>query len=186
MDSSASIGEMNYVTQKDFIKNIVSRFDISQDSTRVGVVTFSNTYNVNIPLGSANSEKSLHDAIDAIPYMYGMTNTADAIRFVRKYGFTGRNKREGVAQIAIVMTDGLSRKPNQTKYEATKARKSGIYMFAIGIGSGAEVKELMNIGSEPSEDYVFHVTNFGALDSIKDILATKTCNAGPIIEGKLL
>lgn len=175
MDSSTSIGQYNFERQKAFVKNMVSRFDISQDKTRVGVVTFSNSYNLEVPLGSANSIGSLSDAIQRIPYAYGTTNTAEAIRFVRESGFTEERRREGVAHIIIALTDGLSRDPLQTKLESDLARNQGIYLFAIGIGNGAKLEELQNIGNEPHDKYVFQVRSFRALDSIKDLLAARTC-----------
>ncbi|XP_060073208.1 collagen alpha-1(XII) chain-like [Ylistrum balloti] len=175
MDSSTSIGKYNFERQKTFVRNMVSRFDISQDKTRVGVVTFSNFYNLEVPLGSANNVQSLSAAIQRIPYAYGTTNTADAIRFVRENGFTDERRREGVAHIIIVLTDGLSRDQTMTKQESELARSQGIYLFAIGIGNGAELEELQNIGNKPHDKYVFQVRSFRALDSIKDLLASRTC-----------
>ncbi|OWF48418.1 collagen alpha-1(XII) chain-like [Mizuhopecten yessoensis] len=175
MDSSTSIGRFNFQRQKTFVKNMVSRFDISQDKTRVGVVTFSNEYNLDVPLGSANDANSLSEAIQRIPYSYGTTNTADAIRFVRERGFTEERRREGVAHIIIVLTDGLSRDQLLTKQESELARDQGIYLFAIGIGNGAQLEELQNIGNKPHDKYVFQVRSFRALDSIKDLLASRTC-----------
>jgi len=50
------------------MKHTISRFDIGPDKTRVGVVTFSSDYDVDIPLGSANDILSVYAAIDNIPY----------------------------------------------------------------------------------------------------------------------
>lgn len=186
MDSSTSIGRYNFERQKSFVKNLVGRFDISQDETRVGVVTFSNSYNLDIPLGSANTIASLSRSIREIPYAYGITNTAEAIRFVRENGFTDERRREGVAHIIIVLTDGLSRDPLLTKQEAALARNQGIYLFAIGIGSAAVLDELQNIGNEPHDKYVFQVSSFRALDSIKDILASRTCELDEIAKRKYI
>ena len=166
------------------MKNLISRFDISLENTRVGVITFSNSYDVNVPLGTANSQHQLGRAIDRIDYSYGMTNTADAIKFVRKHGYTGLNDRRGSSKIAIVLTDGLSRKPPQTRSEAELAREAGIHLFAIGIGEAVNARELRDIGSDPDDKYVFHVNSFGALDSIKDILAQRTCNVSPLVKCK--
>lgn len=68
LDSSTSIGKINFNITKDFMKHTISRFDIGPDKTRVGVVTFSSDYDVDIPLGSANDILSVYAAIDNIPY----------------------------------------------------------------------------------------------------------------------
>ena len=87
--------------------------------------------------------------------------------------------RPNVAQIAIVLTDGLSADERQTAKEARIAHKLGIKTFAIGIGSGVDMIEIRNIASDPSDDFVFQVADFGSLDAIKETLAIKTCGVKP-------
>ena len=87
--------------------------------------------------------------------------------------------RPNVAKIAIVLTDGLSADERQTAKESRIAQKLGIKTFAIGIGTGVDMIEIRNIASEPSDDYVFQVADFGSLDAIKETLAIKTCGVAP-------
>ena len=41
MDVSGSMGEDNYRTQREFVKNVTKTFNISPQHTQVGVITFS-------------------------------------------------------------------------------------------------------------------------------------------------
>lgn len=50
--------------------------------------------------------------------------------------------RREVAHIILVFTDGLSQKPDRTAREAELAKRDGIYLFSIGIGSSVERTEL--------------------------------------------
>ncbi|KAK3609773.1 hypothetical protein CHS0354_022635 [Potamilus streckersoni] len=88
--------------------------------------------------------------------------------------------RRGIAEIAIVITDGLSQKPLITKYMAEKAHTRGIYTFAIGVGGEVDRKELEAIASKPAKDYVYSVSSYAALDTVKNLLAYNTCKGTKI------
>ncbi|KAK3096894.1 hypothetical protein FSP39_004520 [Pinctada imbricata] len=179
MDSSRSIGLANYHKQKEFVKRLVGAFDLGYDKTRIGVVSYSNNYRLDIPLGSTGSVSQLRAAIDNVPYHARGTNTGDAIQFVRTVGFSDGMARRGVAQVMIVITDGLSRFPAKTAQEASLAHDAGIYTFAIGIGRGVDKGELSSIASNPDREFMFYVDGFDALNSIRDLLATRTCEKLP-------
>ena len=179
MDASRSVGKGNYLKQKEFVKRLVGAFDLGQDKTRIGVVSFSNSYQLDIPLGSYSSISDLRGAIDKVPYHAEGTNTGDAIQFVRTLGFADGMARKNVAHVMIVITDGLSRYPAKTSREASLAHDAGIYTFAIGIGRGVDKGELSSIASDPDSEFMFYVDGFDALHSIRDLLATKTCEKLP-------
>ncbi len=77
--------------------------------------------------------------------------------------------------MAIVITDGKSSDTKNTSLEAELTRAAGIHVFAVGVGSSVDLHELHNIASKPVEQYAFQVRSFAALDSIKELLAIKTC-----------
>ena len=80
-----------------------------------------------------------------------------------------------VLQIGIVLTDGQSRSIGKTMYEAFKSKQKKISLFAIGIGSNINERELKGIASNPSGEYMFKVDGYTALDAIKNSLAVRTC-----------
>lgn len=75
IDSSGSVGEVNFLKIKEFMKQTVSVFDIGDDFTRVGVITFSTTARLEFLLNTYNTTKDLINAIDRIGYSHGGTNT---------------------------------------------------------------------------------------------------------------
>ena len=87
--------------------------------------------------------------------------------------FSSDHARSSAHHVAIIITDGESEEPASTAEEALTARKKGIRLFAIGVGDKVNRKELYNIAS--SEDLVFTVDGYGALDSLRNILAWKAC-----------
>lgn len=177
MDSSGSIGWRNYKIQKEFVKDLINDFSMNQTDTRVGLVIFSEKYRHSIPLGSMTDKAEIISAIDNLPYLRRGTNTADALKFIREEAFAAGQTRPEAQQVLILLTDGLSRDQVDTRYQATQARESGIKIFAIGIGKGADKKELRDIASQPEKKYVVFVNDFEDLKSndIKDTIATRTC-----------
>ena len=55
----------------------------------------------------------------------------------------------------MVLTDGKSQ--DEVSAAAEDARKKGIILFAIGVGSQTEAAELNSIANKPSSTYVFSV-----------------------------
>ena len=90
--------------------------------------------------------------------------------------FQARNgARHNVSRIVVVITDGASRKSKATLAAASTLRDHGATIFAIGVGNQVNVAQLRDMASRPSAEFVYEVTNFQALDSIRSELVTKTC-----------
>ncbi|KAI0238260.1 Cartilage matrix protein [Lamellibrachia satsuma] len=176
LDSSGSIWERDFPKQLRFVEGVVDMFDVSQDSIRIGVVSFSNWAFVDFQLNSHKSEHDVRRAIRNIAHIRGDTNTASALRYMRTVMFSAKNgARPDIPHIAIVITDGKSNNPQITQMEAAKAHAQGIHLFAIGVGNSTDNSELYSLASEPHDHYVFTVEDYNALLYIEDIVAIKTC-----------
>ncbi|XP_052279296.1 cartilage matrix protein-like isoform X3 [Dreissena polymorpha] len=176
LDASSSIWPEDFKKQLAFIRDLISLFDITPTKTRVGLVTFSDTVKPIFDFNTPQTKDHLIDQMANISFMSGRTKTADAIRFIHEQGFSRDVARREVAHIVLIFTDGLSKTPHETAREAELAKRDGIYLFSIGIGSSVERTELQDIASDPDDDFVFHVSNFSVLNTIKNILAIKTCS----------
>ena len=63
-------------------------------------------------------------------YVVGGTLTSDALEKVRQEGFVAN--RTGVPMIAVVVTDGMSRYPPLTRFQASLLRKENVLVYSIG------------------------------------------------------
>lgn len=80
LDSSGSIGSSNFNKTKSFIKNITGYFKISQNNTRVAVMSYASRSTMHFPFSREfTSRQDLHLAIDSISYSGGGTYTAQAL-----------------------------------------------------------------------------------------------------------
>ncbi|XP_062584713.1 sushi, von Willebrand factor type A, EGF and pentraxin domain-containing protein 1-like [Saccostrea cucullata] len=172
LDSSGSVGLGNFEKTKEFFKAMVDGFQIGPKTVRIGAVPFSTLVHNTFQLTSFYSKSALKSRISNIPYVSGGTNTADAIEYARttSFGSFGRNESP---KIAVIITDGKSNNKALTLSEAQLLRNDGVIIFSVGVGDGVDASELQGMATKAS--YVFDVSTFSALNSIRDKLARTTC-----------
>ena len=174
LDSSGSIGPTNFVRLKNFVINMLSIFTIGPDETRVGVIRYSSSASIVIPLGSSGSYSELSSHINSILYAGGYTYTNEALALLTS-AFATTRIDQGVPRVAIVFTDGKSNSPSLTLAASQAVHNSGIYTYSFGIGSGIDSNELNYIATGP--DYVFYIDSFSSTDFQTALLPlrTRTC-----------
>ncbi|XP_062591929.1 collagen alpha-1(XXII) chain-like [Saccostrea cucullata] len=177
LDSSGSVGEGNFNKTKEFFTAMVDGFQIGPKTVRVGAVPFSTSVHNMFQLTSFFSKPALKSHISNIPYVSGGTNTADAIEYARTTSF-GSYGRNDTPKIAVIITDGKSNDKSTTLSEAQLLRNNGVIIVSVGVGGGADMSELQGMATKTS--YVFDVSTFNALNSIRDKLAKTTCEGNYI------
>ena len=76
LDSSGSIGASNFEKMKSFVKDLTDHFKISQDYTRVSLMSYATTSTLHFLFSQQYAtQQDLHSAIDSIPYSDGSTYT---------------------------------------------------------------------------------------------------------------
>lgn len=83
------------------------------------------------------------------------------------------SERVDAPDIAIVITDGLSRFPQLTRRQAERAKNESITIFAIGIGNDTDEHELEVIASGPQ--FKFSVGDYAALLKLDQVVAQRAC-----------
>ena len=169
--------EPNFDLMKDFIKDFLVEADIDNGNVKVGVIIYSTEEHVIFHLNEYHSKAEIYNAVDNIPYRYGSTNTADALKTMRTEMFTrGNGDREGVDNIAIVLTDGVSNiNSRKTIPEAEETRANGIHIYAIGIGL-TDTQELDGIASKPIDENRFAVQEFSELRDLRHHVFSSLCS----------
>ncbi|XP_071336956.1 collagen alpha-1(XXI) chain isoform X2 [Trachinotus anak] len=174
LDGSWSVEDVNFELVKRWLVNITTSFNIGQKFTQVGVVQYSDDPVLEIPLGKHSSTKDLIKAMESIEYMGGNTRTGTAIKFAtdKLFGLSERGP-QGISRIAVVLTDGKSQ--DEVLKAAEAARKKGVILFAIGVGSETEEVELRDIANKPFSTYVFSVEDYKAISRIIQVIRQKLC-----------
>ncbi|XP_062575513.1 collagen alpha-1(XIV) chain-like [Saccostrea cucullata] len=152
---------------KAFVKKFIQTTNIDCGVTRVGLVSYSTQVTIEFQLNTYNTTAELIDAVDKIPWRYGSTNTADALKTMHEEMFSKDNgDRPGVRNVCIIMTDGVSNINYQrTIPEAERARQKDIHIYAIGIAL-KDFREINGIASQPASLNAFEVDLFDGLEDL--------------------
>ncbi|CAJ0580735.1 unnamed protein product, partial [Mesorhabditis spiculigera] len=177
IDGSGSIG--SYIFQTDvlrFVSEFTELFDIGTQQTRVSVVQYSDQIRHEFGLGDYSNARSVHDAIQGIEYLTGLTRTGAAIEHVANEAFNERRgarpRSSSVARVAIVITDGRSQ--DNVTIPSNNARRMGIQLFAVGVTNHVLDSELETIAG--SHDAFFHVNGFEDLNTrLRSLIQKVAC-----------
>jgi len=116
LDESGSIGSSDFGLMKSFLSHLVGRLDIDSGNTRVGLVTYSTNVRTTINLNAYTSVASIQSAISSLTYSGRLTNTADALAYVRTTMLTSAaGDRSNVPNVVVVLTDGRSSNVSATQ-----------------------------------------------------------------------
>ena len=176
LDASGSVGSSNFVTMKNFVKTIISNFEIGANKTRVGVIRFSSSAFIVIPLGSINNAGQLNTSITNIYYTGGGTATHLALNLLDT-AFNNARTSQGVPRVAIVFTDGYSNSQSLTAQAAQAVHDTGIVVYSFGIGSGVNINELNTIASSSNNVFVISDFSLSQFDAKLLPLQTSACTS---------
>ena len=82
LDSSVTVGKLNWFVIKQFVTDIIRGLKIIDDQTRVGVVTFSSMAVTNFHLQQYDDVDEIAQKIWDMSYLSGGTNIADGISVI--------------------------------------------------------------------------------------------------------
>ncbi|CAG5124428.1 unnamed protein product, partial [Candidula unifasciata] len=143
-------------------------FTVGPDNVQFSAIIFSDFASLLFRFSDYTSVDDISKALLNASYQNGMTNTAAALRLARKVAFSeASGARQNVGKVCILLTDGLSNNPDLLE-------PLDISVIAVGVGPGADQRELHDIASPPSQ--VFEVDNFNVLGAIRNALVTTACN----------
>lgn len=176
MDASSSIGPLNYEKMKDFLKGVVSHFDIGEDRVRVGLITYNHGAVTEFKLNEFYSTAEVLNAFATIQDTGTGTTTHAALNRARMELFTPeQGDRPGVPNLALLLTDGKSTNPEKTAIQQQLLKDTGARIFVVGIGD-IDPEELLLIASEPDDKYYAYVDTFDKLAVILDHFAETACD----------
>ncbi|KAI0219778.1 hypothetical protein LSAT2_028696 [Lamellibrachia satsuma] len=156
LDSSADVGDLIWYMLKQYTIDIMQSLKISDDVIRVGVISYSTKPRIDVDLGALSDTRELTEAVWAVEYMAGITNTADAL--AEAHWMLERRGRPDATKLIVLLTDcGTTSQPPDTLEEnVASITNDDINIFAIGVTRSSET-ELKNmiLGVE----HVFHLSS---------------------------
>ena len=177
LDSSGSVGYKGFKKVKEFLYSLIMEASIDDGEAQLGILRYSDTAEIQFHMNEYNNRAEMADAIDAIQFQSGTTNTAEALRVAREQMFTSANgDRPGRNNVIILFTDGSSDDMEKTLAEAKLTRLAGINILVVAVGSWVKMNEVREIASDPDDFTVFQVPDFDSLPDIAFGLRAAFCN----------
>ncbi|XP_046872446.1 matrilin-3b isoform X3 [Hypomesus transpacificus] len=176
IDSSRSVRPAEFEKVRIFLTDMVDTLDIGMDSTRVAVVNYASTVEIEFLLRTHSDKSSLKQALSRIDPLSTGTMTGLAIKTAMEQVFTeesgARPTSQSIAKVGIIVTDG---RPQDTVEEvAALARASGIEMYAVGVDR-ADMQSLRLMASLPLEEHVFYVETYGVIEKLTSKFRETLC-----------
>ncbi|KAG9338341.1 hypothetical protein JZ751_025898 [Albula glossodonta] len=155
----------------------VQEIQTNQETVRVGVIQYSSTVRLEIPLNSYKTKEELRNRLKKLSFKGGSTQTGLGLKYVLRKGFPG-GRNGTVPRILILLSDGKSQ--GNVLSLASEVKSSGITLFAVGIRY-PRWEELHALASEPTELHVLFAEHFyDAVNGLYSTLTTSSvCNAVP-------
>uniref|UniRef100_A0A671SDQ0 Integrin alpha-M-like n=1 Tax=Sinocyclocheilus anshuiensis TaxID=1608454 RepID=A0A671SDQ0_9TELE len=172
MDGSGSVNYADFNKMKAFVIEMIKSF-LDHD-TQFAIAQFSTNCYIHYKFKqSFKNAKLWEDAVNKISQNKGWTNTAKAIEQLVELFVSEAGARPSASKILVVITDGES--TDSFLAEAVQqAQAKSITRYAIGVGNAFDIdkatRELAIIASLPTNKHVFKVTDFDALESIREQL----------------
>jgi uncharacterized protein YegL len=168
LDESGSIASDDFIKGKQFIKNFLNKTDFKDNN--VSILTFDSS--VKILSDFTNNAEILVNALDSHAQTQGSTATDQGIRTANL--LFNHLENNGTLKVLIVITDGGSDSPSLTLERADLARKSGINILSMGIGSNINQNELVGISG--GNENVFNIQDYTSISTWLDSLKSSICN----------
>ncbi|XP_059519982.1 collagen alpha-4(VI) chain-like [Myotis daubentonii] len=175
----ASINPQNTRHVRNFLNTMVNGFNVSRETIRVGLAQYSDAPHSEFLLSTYHHKSEVLRHIRKFqlkPGRPGGTKLGLALQFLIDHHFqevAGSRAREGVPQVAVVLSSRPSEDPVREPAEAF--RGAGILLYAIG-GRGAAVAALREIASSPAEKFASFLPNFSALGGLTPKLLKDLCD----------
>ncbi|XP_074844397.1 collagen alpha-4(VI) chain-like [Carettochelys insculpta] len=177
VDESSGIGLRNFQLTRTFLLKIVNALNIGPNDIRVGLVLYSDEPRLEFSLDIFEDKSDILNYLTKLPYRGGRPYTGAALDFLRKKVFTqeaGSRKSQGVHQIAMVITDGQSL--DDFIEPASKLRRSGVAVYAVGTKNISRSSQLDKIASYPPRKHVTNLESFLQLSNIEWKLKKWLCS----------
>ncbi|XP_076605426.1 uncharacterized protein LOC143332062 isoform X6 [Chaetodon auriga] len=176
IDSSRSVRPAEFEKAKEFLQDMVDSLEIGSDATRVGLVNYASTVQIEFLLKTYFDKSSLKQALARVEPLASGTMTGMAIKTAMEKAFTAeagaRASSVNIAKVAIIVTDG--RPQDKVEDVSAAARASGIEIYAVGVDR-ADMMSLRLMASHPHDDHVFYVETYGVIEKLTSKFRETLC-----------
>jgi collagen type VI alpha len=179
IDKSGSIRRERFPFIRNFINDVIDKFEVGTDRMRVSAVSFSDNSAMEFRFNQHYNKQDVMSAINSTKFTGGRTRTESAIGMMMDQVMRAdQGDRSNVQNYCIIITDGGSNiQKEDTVPKAIEARVKGCHSIVIGIGDDLNLLELNGMASKPAANTVFVAQSYTDLPNFVDIIPEAMCNS---------
>ena len=178
VDSSGSIGKINYKKMGTGMAAIVGGLIVGPTQVHVAAYTFDSEFAQHHGFGLVKytTTAEVQSAIESLPYDAGSTFTGHAITWANSHVFSpSGGQRKDAQPVMVIITDGEP--DDNVKAPANAAKAAGIKIFCIGVGNTYNLKSLQQMASTPFSDHIYGLKSYDPSEVAAEIIATACGNS---------
>ena len=141
----------NFVNVLNSVKSTYAPFIISQDKTRVGIVTYGGRPQIAVSLDQYTSRQALDTAVGQVPMSSGPSVLGQGLAAVKRQLFQGKIRPE-TPKILVLVTGGKS--VDDVVKPSAELKEINTTIFCVGVGNKVERKQLDVIATFPTTNHV--------------------------------
>lgn len=115
-------------------------------------MTFGDNVKTALDLKGFSDFRQFDDAVNIAPYIGGKAFTGNALLQMKTTLFAVSGRQDAPRALILLSSGGSA---DDVVAPAEELRDSGVKVTTIGLGKQANVRELINIASEPKSEHVF-------------------------------
>ncbi|GAB5576857.1 collagen alpha-4(VI) chain-like isoform X1 [Prionailurus iriomotensis] len=170
--------QSNFQQVVNFLKTTVRSLRIHPDVVRIGLVFYSEEPRLEFSLDAFQNQAKILEHLDKLTYRRrsGGTKTGAALDFLRNEVFIeekGSRSKQGVQQMAVVITEGFSQ--DHVSVPASLLRRAGVTIYAVGTQLASNRKDLEMMASYPPWKHVISLESFLQLSVVGSKIKNQLC-----------
>ncbi|XP_041364550.1 collagen alpha-4(VI) chain-like [Gigantopelta aegis] len=176
LDTSSDVTHDQFQRQIQFLVDLTPLFHLGQDTTQIGVLAYGNNVVTVARLGAYKDSSEIQESIKVTPRVGGARDTAQVLRYLRTKAFSPVVARRSAAHVVVLLNAGLSGSSKLMRTEATLLKKTGAYLYTVGVGDSGDKGEMEEVASWPAADFIFRADDFTIVESLVNILHIHECD----------
>lgn len=169
--------QSNFQQVVNFLKTTVRSLNVFPD-VRIGLVFYGEKPRLEFSLDAFQTPAKILEHLDKLTSrgQRGRTKTGAALDFLRNEVFIpekGSRSKQGVQQIAVVITEGFSQ--DNVSRPASLLRRAGVTVYAVGTQLASKSEDLEKIASYPPWKHAIPLESFLQLSIVGSKIKNKLC-----------
>lgn len=190
IEDFSRVRQSNFQEVVNFLKTTINSLNIHPYIVRIGLVFYSEEPRLEFSLDTFQNPAQILEHLDKLTSQErrGRIKTGAALDFLRNGVFIqekGGRSKQGVKQIAVLITEGFSH--DDVSRPASLLRRTGVTIYAVGTRLASESEDLEKIASYPPGKHVVRLESFLQLSivgsKIKNLLCPETVGSRSPVTG---